>query len=79
MSEKNRPVCQCEGFLVTVENRELAPNATHFASEWFEFGVEVAMTSLDSSARQGTLASPTTKVSTIGLAPCGEYTPRGQK
>ena len=42
-------------------------NGTHFASEWFEFVVEVAETSLNSSAKQGTLASPTTKVSTIGL------------
>jgi hypothetical protein len=32
-------------------------------SEWFEFVVEVAKTSLDLSAKQGTLASPTTKVS----------------
>ena len=44
-------------------------NGTHFASEWFEFVVEVAETSLNSSAKQGTLASPTTKVSTIGLTP----------
>jgi len=41
----------------------------HLASEWFEFVVEVAKTSFDSSAKQETLASPTTKVSTIGLAP----------
>ena len=47
----------------------LTPNGTHFASEWFKFVVEVAKTSLDSSAKQGTLASPTTKVSTGGLTP----------
>ena len=47
----------------------LASNGTHFAGEWFEFVVEVAKTSLDSSAKQGTLASPTTKVSNIGLKP----------
>ncbi len=46
------------------------PNGTHFA-EWFEFVVEVAKTSLDLSAKQGTLASSTTKVSAIGREPSG--------
>ena len=37
-----------------------------FVSEWFKFVVEVAKTSFDLSAKQGTLASSTTKLSAIG-------------
>ena len=43
------------------------PHCTHFVSEWFEFVVEGAKTSHDSNVKQGTLASPTTKVSAIEL------------
>ena len=41
----------------------------YFVGEWLEFVVEVAKTSLDSTEKQGTLASPTTKVRAIGLTP----------